>query len=86
MMRRVCGGTSTPLGIAFYTGSSFPAEYKGDAFGRLTGVYEDFAIGFVSSDESVWGRPVGRGVAPDGSLFVSDDGSGTIWRIAYKAR
>ena len=49
-----------------------------------TGVYEDFATGFVISDKAVWGRPVGVAIAPDGALFVSDDGSGTIWRIAYK--
>jgi glucose/arabinose dehydrogenase len=38
--------------------------------------------GFVVSDAAVWGRPVGVAVGKDGSLFVSDDGSGTIWRIA----
>jgi len=54
--------------------------------GKPTGVYEDFATGFVSSDASVWGRRVGVAVAPEGSLFLSDDGSGTIWRIAYKTR
>ena len=27
------------------------------------------------------GRPVGVAVAQDGSLFVSDDGSGSIWRV-----
>jgi glucose/arabinose dehydrogenase len=52
--------------------------------GEPTGVYEDFATGFVISDQEVWGRPVGVAAAPDGALFVSDDGSGTIWRIAYR--
>jgi glucose/arabinose dehydrogenase len=52
--------------------------------GEPTGTYEDFATGFVISNEEVWGRPVGVAVAPDGALFVSDDGSGTIWRIAYR--
>jgi len=28
---------SAPTGLAFYTGSSFPAEYKGDAFVSLHG-------------------------------------------------
>jgi glucose/arabinose dehydrogenase len=49
--------------------------------GRATGEYEDFLTGFVVDDKSVWGRPVGVTVAPDGSLLVSDDGSGSIWRV-----
>lgn len=53
--------------------------------GKPTGQYEDFVTGFVTSDEAVWGRPVGIGVAKDGSLFVSEDGSGTIWRISARA-
>jgi glucose/arabinose dehydrogenase len=38
--------------------------------------------GFVVSDKQVWGRPVGVAVARDGSLFVTEDGNGTIWRIS----
>ena len=34
----------------------------------------------------VWGRPVGVAAAPDGSLLVSDDGSGSIWRVSYKGK
>jgi glucose/arabinose dehydrogenase len=48
-----------------------------------TGEYEDFMTGFVVSDKEVWGRPVGVAVAKDGSLLVSEDGSGTIWRVTY---
>ena len=51
--------------------------------GHATGEYEDFLTGFVVDDESVWGRPVGVTPVPDGSLLVSDDGSGSIWRISY---
>jgi glucose/arabinose dehydrogenase len=51
--------------------------------GHASGEYEDFLTGFVVDDESVWGRPVGVTAAPDGSLLVSDDGSGSIWRISY---
>ena len=99
---------SAPLGISFYEGSQFPADYKGDAFvalhgswnrgvrtgykvvrlifedGKPTGEYEDFMTGFVVSDEQVWGRPVGVATARDGSLIVSEDGSGTLWRVTYK--
>ena len=54
--------------------------------GHATGEYEDFLTGFVVDDDSVWGRPVGVTVAPDGSLLVSDDGSGSIWRIIYTGK
>jgi len=99
---------SSPLGIAFYTGTQFPAEYRNNAFvtlrgswnrslrtgykvvrivtdarGRTDGWYEDFLTGFVVNDTDVWGRPVGITVARDGSLLMSEDGNGTIWRIFY---
>jgi len=51
--------------------------------GRATGEYEDFLTGFVTGDGNVWGRPVGVAVGNDGSLFVSDDGSKSIWRVSY---
>jgi glucose/arabinose dehydrogenase len=51
--------------------------------GRGTGEYMDFVSGFVTKDGKVWGRPVGVTVAKDGSLMVTDDGSGSIWRISY---
>jgi len=50
--------------------------------GVPTGEYEDFMTGFVVDDDEVWARPVGVAVANDGALFVSEDGNGTIWRIA----
>ena len=56
---------------------------KGDA---ATGEYQDFLTGFVTAEGQVWGRPVGVAVANDGSLFVSDDGSGSVWRVAYKGK
>jgi glucose/arabinose dehydrogenase len=54
--------------------------------GKPTGEYEDFLVGFVGDDKSVWGRPVGVAVTHDGSLLVSDDGSGSIWRVSYKGK
>jgi glucose/arabinose dehydrogenase len=51
--------------------------------GHPTGEYDDFLTGFVRSDRSVWGRPVGVTVAADGALLVSEDGNGTIWRGAW---
>jgi len=51
--------------------------------GVPTGEYEDFATGFVVNDSTVWGRPVGVAVDKDGALLISEDGSGTIWRVTY---
>lgn len=54
--------------------------------GVATGEYEDFLTGFVVDDRSVWGRPVGVTVAHDGALLVTEDGNGTVWRVAYNGR
>jgi glucose/arabinose dehydrogenase len=51
--------------------------------GQATGEYEDFLTGFVTQDGSVWARPVGVAVAADGSLLVSEDGNGMVWRVSY---
>jgi hypothetical protein len=51
--------------------------------GVPTGEYDDFLTGFVVDNRSVWGRPVGVAVAHDGALLVTDDGNGTLWRVAY---
>jgi glucose/arabinose dehydrogenase len=50
--------------------------------GVPTGEYEDFVTGFVVDAARVWGRPVGVAVARDGALLVTEDGNGTIWRVA----
>jgi glucose/arabinose dehydrogenase len=54
--------------------------------GHATGEYEDFLTGFVLPDGTVWGRPVGVAQAKDGSLFVSDDGSRSIWHVSYTGK
>ena len=51
--------------------------------GVPTGQYDDFLTGFVVDNRSVWGRPVGVTVAHDGALLVTEDGNGTMWRVAY---
>lgn len=95
------------LGMRFYTGKQFPAEYKNNIFiaehgswnrVKKTGYnvsrvvldgkgkvvkYEPFATGFLQG-ETFWGRPADVQVMPDGSLLVSDDVAGAIYRIAYK--
>jgi glucose/arabinose dehydrogenase len=100
---------SAPLGITFYNGAMFPAEYRGSAFvalhgswnrakrtgykvirvafrdGKPIGGYDDFAIGWMTDENGrgVYGRPVGLCVMNDGSLLISDDGTGVIWRVTY---
>jgi glucose/arabinose dehydrogenase len=50
---------------------------------KVRGEYEDFITGFVTPEGKVWGRPVGITVAKDGSLLISEDGNGTIWRVSH---
>jgi glucose/arabinose dehydrogenase len=46
------------------------------------GPVQDFAAGWLKGAQAS-SRPVGLAVAPDGSLMVSDDKSGYIYRITY---
>ena len=54
-----------------------------DSDGRAT-AYEEFATGWLQDEES-WGRPVDVMEQADGSLLVSDDMRGVIYRITYDA-
>jgi glucose/arabinose dehydrogenase len=95
-----------PNGTQFYTGTQFPASYRGGMFiafhgswnrapapqegfrvvfapfrsGRAVGTFENFA---TPSGTPTSIRPVGLAVGPDGSLYVSADNPGKIWRIRY---
>ncbi len=67
---------------------SSPVGYKivripmnGDTIGPV----EDFAAGWLA-DGSSWGRPVDVLTGSDGSLFVSDDAGGRIYRIFYNGQ
>ncbi len=54
---------------------------------RASGPCEVFADGFagaVKSPDNAQHRPSGLAVGPDGSLYVSDDVRGTIYRIVYR--
>jgi glucose/arabinose dehydrogenase len=47
--------------------------------------FEDFLTGFLVEDNRAqFGRPVGLAVHPDGSLFVTDDENGVVYRIFYQ--
>jgi len=57
--------------------------------GKPSGNYETFADGFTGMAElkgpgQAKHRPMGLAIGPDGSLYVSDDVKGTIWKIVYK--
>ncbi|HTP99759.1 MAG TPA: sorbosone dehydrogenase family protein [Casimicrobiaceae bacterium] len=95
------------LGMRFYTGTQFPADYRNQVFiaehgswnrsqkigYRVTRVkldasgkaleYAPFAQGWLQGQQP-WGRPADVAVAPDGSLLVSDDYAGAIYRISYR--
>ncbi len=59
--------------------------------GKPSGDWEIFADGFsgkttVTSPSQAVHRPCGLAQGPDGSLYVSDDAKGTIYRIIYTAK
>jgi glucose/arabinose dehydrogenase len=49
----------------------------------VPGAVEDFAVGWLRENGGQWGRPVDVLTGQDGSLYVSDDGEGRIYRIYY---
>ena len=58
------------------------------ADGEFTGRYETFAAGFARtspllSPQDAVQRPVGIAQGPDGSLYVTADVGGKVWRIVY---
>ena len=96
------------LGLTFYTGSKFPAKYRGGIFSAQHGSWnrtvpigarvmftslkadgtadktEVFADGWLDPETHRYrGRPVDVAQLPDGSLLVSDDYAGAIYRISY---
>lgn len=57
--------------------------------GKPTGQWEVFAKGFAGKDEimstrQAEHRPCGLAQGPDGSLYVTDDAKGSIYKISYK--
>jgi glucose/arabinose dehydrogenase len=104
------GGHVAPMGLRFYRGKMFPAEYRGNIFQAQHGSWnrttkqgyrvmrivvkgtkvvkaEPFLSGFLTdekADPPMWGRPVDVLELKDGSLLVSDDYNGILYRISYK--
>ncbi|HWM48693.1 MAG TPA: PQQ-dependent sugar dehydrogenase [Xanthobacteraceae bacterium] len=98
------------LGMTFYSGTMFPAKYRGGIFSAqhgswnrttpvgarvmFTGLKEDgsadktepFAEGWLTGGGEYLGRPVDVAQLPDGSILVSDDLAGALYRIWYDGR
>lgn len=94
------------LGMRFYTGSMFPADWKNNIIVAEHGSwnrtvksgynlsrvvlneagevqkYEPFLTGLLDS-QNILARVVDVQVMPDGSLLVSDDWNGAVYRITY---
>jgi glucose/arabinose dehydrogenase len=47
---------------------------------------EVFISGWLTKDENVLGRPVDLLTLPDGSLLISDDHLGVIYKVSYKGK
>ncbi len=47
---------------------------------------EDFISGWLTKDGEVIGRPVDILAMPDGSLLISDDKQGVIYKVAYQGK
>jgi len=56
--------------------------------GKSAGAYEIFADGFSPNSGGTTGnhRPTGLAMGPDGSLYVSDDAGGRIYKIVYTGK
>jgi len=107
---QLLGAHIAPLGLKFYDGKMFPAEYQGNIFIAMHGSWnretkqgynvmrikldekgnaskpEPFLTGFLQdekADPPMWGRPVDVLVLKDGSMLVSDDYNGIIYRVTY---
>ena len=100
------GPHTAPLGLRFYTGKMFPAEYKNAIFMARHGSWnktvkiggdvvviklnpdgsyksmEPFITGFIV-DNNYIGRPVDMAWLADGSMLLSDDFDGAVYRITY---
>jgi glucose/arabinose dehydrogenase len=84
---------SSISGLAFYTGSSYPASYQGALFfvdhsrnciwAMLPGGNGDPDPTKVQMFESAAGHPVDLKVGPNGDLFYADLEGGSIHRISY---
>ena len=73
--------------VVAYHGSAYRSQLTGykvvyiPVSGASAGAPRDLITGWLSGSV-IWGRPVGALVASDGSLLVSDDLAGVVYRVA----
>src|SRR5258708_1259978 len=70
-----------------YAQGGYNVVYQALSGAKPSGKCEIFADGFAGSDKSpgkAAHRPSGLAVGPDGSLYVSDDVAGRIYRVVYR--
>lgn len=60
------------FGITIYNGRQFPAEYRGNIFAAQHGSWKR---------GKGTGYKIIRAIVKDGALLISEDASGTIWRV-----
>jgi len=67
------------------TRSGYQIEFVAFKDGKPSADPVPFLTGLVPDPKQpdVYGRPVGVTVAPDGSLLVSDDGAGVVYRVSF---
>jgi len=72
--------------------AGFKVVFQPMANGKATGDYEVFADDFRPATPATPGapgtthRPTGLAIGPDGSLYITDDVGGTIWRVMYTGK
>ena len=62
--------------------SGYRVAFVPFANGQPSGDIEDFLTGFLSSELTAFGRPVGVIADRSGALLVADDAGNRIWRVA----
>ncbi|HMD01361.1 MAG TPA: hypothetical protein VKG44_00220 [Candidatus Baltobacteraceae bacterium] len=75
------GSGDTPLYTQTWSPAGMPGGNPYSTWGTSGGNPVAFLDGFQDNTGTRIGRPVGLAVGPNGSLFISDDGSGNIYRI-----
>ena len=102
------GPHTAALGMRFYTGNTFPSEYRNAIFIARHGSWnrtkkiggdivvarlsedgavksiEPFITGFIENNNYV-GRPADVEFVKDGSMLISDDFNGAVYRVTYSS-
>jgi glucose/arabinose dehydrogenase len=72
--------------------AGYNVTFQPIANGKASGAFEVFAEGFtgkatpIKAPGEAAGRPDGVAQGPDGSLFISEDVKGKMWRVIYRGK